>query len=101
MFQQLDEIRGKLNQIFSEPQNHPTSHEPVSKNQQQNDESQCTVPESGQPFDSNTQSKAKNMDFEATEASVQEESKSTSLSGQTTKDVEMAEAVDPERPNNF
>ncbi|XP_057525140.1 CHD3-type chromatin-remodeling factor PICKLE-like isoform X2 [Amaranthus tricolor] len=95
MLQQLDEIRGKLNRIFSEPQNNSTSHEPVLKNQQQNDESQSTVPESGQPFDSNTQSKAENMEFEAMQATVQEESKVTSLSEQTTKDVEMAEAVDP------
>lgn len=69
---QLEENHGKVNQIFTEPQNHPTHHGPESKDRQQYDEALRS--------NSFTHSRAENMEVQAQQASVQ--------------DVKMADAVD-------
>ncbi|XP_057522880.1 CHD3-type chromatin-remodeling factor PICKLE-like isoform X2 [Amaranthus tricolor] len=71
-YNQLEENHGKVNQIFTEPQNHPTHHGPESKDRQQYDEALRS--------NSFTHSRAENMEVQAQQASVQ--------------DVKMADAVD-------
>ncbi|XP_021769423.1 CHD3-type chromatin-remodeling factor PICKLE-like [Chenopodium quinoa] len=77
---QLEDLCGKVNQIFAMPQSHPTAHVPASKDQKQHDVAQSSVQKLGQPSGSSP--------VQAT----QTESNHGNLSGQASEDVEMVDA---------
>ena len=88
----LEDLHGKVNQIFAAPQN-DTLHEPASKDQPQHNESQSNAQRSGQPSNSSPYFTADKVDVQVTQENLQTESKSSTLAGQAAEDVEMVEAV--------